>query len=212
MEFGLHLFTETMNALNLICQKNICAITHAKLTHAEFRILFSIPANLTEICIILFLRVFKSPGWGKKTSHSKKHLCWGKTPLSASLTSLTRFTRHIALCCSVTQTCSLLLSTEAPADNCRIQAAIWKTLWKTASDSLGSVLLVCRAFPLSQPSTSQASPFEQEFLHPRDIRLGPVSVWQAIHFPPVLYMKRKKEQLTTMEKLWGIFKYFLYWI
>jgi len=87
MEFGLHLFTETMNALNLICQKNICAITHAKLTHAEFRILFSIPANLTEICIILFLRVFKSPGWGKKTSHSKKHLCWGKTPLSASLTS-----------------------------------------------------------------------------------------------------------------------------
>lgn len=210
MEFGLHLLTETMNALNLICQKNICAITHAKLTHAEFRILFSIPANLTEICIILFLRVFKSPGWGKKTVIQKTPMLRKNSPFS--LFDLTRFTRHIALCCSVTQTCSLLLSTEAPADNCRIQAAIWKTLWKTASDSLGSVLLVCRAFPLSQPSTSQASPFEQEFLHPRDIRLGPVSVWQAIHFPPVLYMKRKKEQLTTMEKLWGIFKYFLYWI
>lgn len=80
MEFGLHLFTETMNALNLICQKNICAITHAKLTHAEFRILFSIPANLTEICIILFLRVFKSPGWGKKTSHSKNTYVEEKLP------------------------------------------------------------------------------------------------------------------------------------
>lgn len=80
MEFGLHLFTETMNALNLICQKNICAITHAKLTHAEFRILFSIPANLTEICIILFLRVFKSPGWGKKNSHSKNTYVEEKLP------------------------------------------------------------------------------------------------------------------------------------
>lgn len=82
MEFGLHLFTETMNALNLICQKNICAITHAKLTHAEFRILFSIPANLTEICIILFLRVFKSPGWGKKTVIQKTPMLRKNSPFS----------------------------------------------------------------------------------------------------------------------------------
>lgn len=129
---------------------------------------------------------------------------------SFNLFGITKFIQHIVLCCSVTQTCSLLFSTGVPADNCRIQATIKKTLWKSVSDCLCSVLL-WYAGP-SPLSTFSSITFWTSISSPQGYKVKSCFCVTSNSSPPVPYMKRgEKEQLIIVEKLRGIFKYFLNW-